>query len=64
MKEFNHTFSNSRNVPELERPAYERLGINLSTTENKGTSRISVNTTENNELKMRSNNSFLHDNVD
>jgi len=65
MKEFNHTFSSSRNVAELDKPAYERLGINLNlnTNDSSGTSRISVET-ENNELKIRSNNSFLHDNVD
>ena len=65
MKEFNHTFSNSRNNSDLDKPAYERLGINinLNTNETTGTSRVSVDT-DNNELKFRSNNSFLHDNVD
>ena len=65
MKEFNHTFSSSRNTSDLDKPAYERLGINinLNTNETTGTSRVSVDT-DNNELKFRSNNSFLHDNVD
>lgn len=65
MKEFNHTFSNNRNSTELDKPAFERLGINIHSnpTDELGTSRISVDT-KNNDLKIRSNNSFLHDNVD
>ena len=65
MKEFNHTFSNSRSTSDLDKPAYERLGINidLNSNETTGSSRVSVDTV-NNELKIRSNNSFLHDNVD
>lgn len=67
LKDFNYKFSNNRNPAELDKPAFERLGINIHTDshkqENVGASRYSVET-DNNDLKIRSNNSFLHDNVD
>jgi cell division protein FtsZ len=67
LKEFNYKFHNNvSRIDELEKePAYKRLGIDLSNTQSNTTnSRISVGTDSNNDLQLRSNNSFLHDNVD
>ncbi|TRX42252.1 cell division protein FtsZ [Flavobacterium restrictum] len=67
LKEFNYKFHNNvSRVDELERePAYKRLGLDLSSTQTNNTnSRISVSTDSNNDLQFRSNNSYLHDNVD
>ena len=67
LKEFNYKFHNNvSRIDELEKePAYKRLGIDLSNTQsNTANSRISVGTDSNNDLQLRSNNSFLHDNVD
>ncbi len=67
MKEFNYKFNNSK-IDDIENePAYKRRGINLdeniNNDENK-ISRTSISTDENDETKIRKNNSFLHDNVD
>lgn len=67
LKDFNYKFhDNVSRVDELEKvPAYKRFGIDLSNTQtNNSTSRISVGTDSNNDLQLRSNNSYLHDNVD
>ncbi len=67
LKEFNYKFHNNvSRIDELEKePAYKRLGIDLSNSQsNNNNSRISVGTDSNNDLQLRSNNSFLHDNVD
>ncbi len=67
LKEFNYKFHNTiSKIDELERePAYKRQGIDLSKSQLSNTnSRISVGTDSNDDLQLRSNNSFLHDNVD
>jgi cell division protein FtsZ len=67
LKDFNYKFHDSiSKVDELERePAYKRFGIDLSSSQtNNSNSRISVGTDSNNDLQLRSNNSYLHDNVD
>ena len=67
MKEFNYKFRNSASkIDEIEKqPAYKRMGIDLDETKSDDTklSRTSVNT-EDDDIDLRSNNSFLHDNVD
>jgi len=67
MKEFNYKFrNNASNINEIEKqPAYKRMGIELDETESSDTklSRTSVNT-DDDDINLRSNNSFLHDNVD
>ncbi len=67
MKEFNYKFRNSASkIDEIERqPAYKRMGIELDDTKNQDDqlSRTTVNL-EDDEIDLRSNNSFLHDNVD
>ncbi len=67
MKDFNYKFNNTNNqLTELERePAYKRSGVDLKETEDmSGKSRVSFGVDSNNDAKLRSNNSFLHDNVD
>jgi len=67
LKEFNYKFhSNVSRIDEMEKePAYKRLGIDLSTAQtNHANSRISLGTDSNDDLQLRSNNSYLHDNVD
>ena len=68
LKEFNYKFhNNASKVEEYEKqPAYKRLGIDLNenTPNNNSSSRMSLGTDSNNDIQLRSNNSFLHDNVD
>ena len=67
LKEFNYKFHNNLSkFDEFEKePAYKRLGIDISNNQaNNTNSRISVGTDSNNDLQLRSNNSYLHDNVD
>jgi cell division protein FtsZ len=68
LKEFNYKFHNNPSrVDEMEKePAYKRHGIDLSnnTQTNNASSRMSLGTDSNDDLQIRSNNSFLHDNVD
>ncbi len=68
LKEFNYKFRNnmSARIDEIEKqPAYKRAGVELDeNTEEVGNSRISVSTDSNDDIQLRSNNSFLHDNVD
>lgn len=67
LKDFNYKFQNSMNrIEEIEKqPAYKRQGVSLNeaSRENK-VSRTSLSEDSNDEIQMRSNNSFLHDNVD
>ncbi len=67
LKDFNYKFHNNLSrVEELEKePAYKRLGVDLTENNNlNNNSRISLGTDSNDDLQLRSNNSFLHDNVD
>ncbi|TVZ57809.1 cell division protein FtsZ [Flavobacteriaceae bacterium MAR_2010_105] len=67
MKDFNYRFKTSK-IDEIERePAYKRQGVNLDDTPHSSetnNSRMSVGTDDNDDIQLRSNNSFLHDNVD
>jgi len=67
LKEFNYKFHNNPSrVEELEKePAYKRSGVDLSAPQqNNFNSRMSFGTDSNNDNQLRTNNSFLHDNVD
>ena len=66
LKKFNYVFkSNLQKIEELERqPAYKRQGIDLDSSSGVDSSRMSVDRDANNDIQLRSNNSFLHDNVD
>jgi cell division protein FtsZ len=66
MKQFNYRFSNAQNIDEIEKqPAYKRAGVELEDPKDKHgkLSRTTLHENEN-EITLRSNNSFLHDNVD
>jgi cell division protein FtsZ len=68
MKGFNYKFTDqmNKNIDEIERqPAYKRLGVNLDETDAAiSKSKTTLSTDENDDIQLRSNNSFLHDNVD
>jgi cell division protein FtsZ len=53
-------------MEELEKePAYKRLGVDItSQPQTNSNSRTSLGTDSNDDIQLRSNNSFLHDNVD
>ncbi|TBV27862.1 cell division protein FtsZ [Meridianimaribacter sp. CL38] len=67
MKDFNYKFNNAK-IDEIEKePAYKRQGVNLEESQHSSdtnASRMSVGTDDNDDIQLRSNNSFLHDNVD
>ncbi len=67
MKDFNYKF-NTAKIDEIEKePAYKRQGVNLDEAQHSSdsnSSRMSVGTDDNDDIQLRSNNSFLHDNVD
>jgi cell division protein FtsZ len=67
LKEFNYKFHNSASrIEEFEKePAYKRSGIDISSRQPVvKNSRMSLGTDSNDDVQLRSNNSFLHDNVD
>jgi cell division protein FtsZ len=66
LKEFNYKFHNNPSrVDEMEKePAYKRLGVDLTSNNQNNNSRMSLGTDSNDDAQLRSNNSFLHDNVD
>ncbi|WP_445455573.1 cell division protein FtsZ [Flavobacterium sp. HNIBRBA15423] len=68
MKEFNYKFNNNTTyIDEIEKePAYKRMGIDVTSapSETNSKSRMTLGTDSNDDLQLRSNNSFLHDNVD
>ncbi len=70
MRNFNYKFVNrvNKNIDEIEKePAYKRMGVQLNETSHSSEitqSRTTLQIDENDEIQFRSNNSFLHDNVD
>ena len=68
LKKFNHAFKHSMSkIDEFEKqPAYKRMGLELEqpSSSESNESRLSVDNDKNDEIQLRSNNSFLHDNVD
>ncbi|WP_242091819.1 cell division protein FtsZ [Aestuariivivens sediminicola] len=67
MKDFNYKFNNAK-IDDIERvPAYKRQGVDLSEVKHSSEtdrSRTSVGLDDNDDIQLRNNNSFLHDNVD
>jgi len=67
MKDFNYKFNTSK-IDDIEKePAYKRQGVNLEQAQHSSetnASRLSLGTDDNDDIQLRSNNSFLHDNVD
>ena len=68
MKRFNYKFNNTvnNNVDDIEKqPAYKRMGVDLDAKNSDSSqSRTTLSLDDNDEIQLRSNNSFLHDNVD
>jgi cell division protein FtsZ len=68
LKKFNHAFKHSvSKIDEFEKqPAYKRMGLELDqpSSSESNESRLSVDSDKNDDIQLRSNNSFLHDNVD
>ena len=67
MKDFNYKFNNAK-IDDMEKiPAYKRQGVNLNEMQHSSEtdlSRTGIDVDDNGEIQLRSNNSFLHDNVD
>ncbi len=70
LKQFNYKFTNrvNQSIDDIEKlPAYKRMGVELSesTHSSENTkSRTTLDINEDDDIQLRSNNSFLHDNVD
>ncbi len=70
LKKFNHRFKsvnvNSSTIDDLEKqPAYKRAGIDVTSSQSRnGNSRYSLGNNGDDDVVIRPNNSFLHDNVD
>lgn len=68
MKGFNYKFTDqvNKNIDEIEKqPAYKRMGVNLDEVNSDlSKSKTTLSTDANDDEQLRSNNSFLHDNVD
>lgn len=68
LKDFNYRFQHNRSsIDEIEKePAYKRQGVDISRAQEPDTkvSRTTLGEDSNEELRLRTNNSFLHDNVD
>ena len=67
LKNFNYKFQNNRSsIDEIEKqPAYKRQGVDLNDVpREQKVSRTTLSEDSNDDLQLRSNNSFLHDNVD
>ena len=68
LKDFNYRFQHNRSsIDEIEKePAYKRQGVDITRTQEPDSkvSRTTLGEDSNEELRLRTNNSFLHDNVD
>lgn len=68
LKDFNYRFQHNRSsIDEIEKePAYKRQGVDISRNQEPDgkVSRTTLGEDGNDELRLRTNNSFLHDNVD
>lgn len=66
LKQFNYRFNQNNRIEDMERePAYKRQDIELTPPDNDtDASRTSLSMDSKDELQFRTNNSFLHDNVD
>jgi len=65
LKEYNYNFSKAKRISDMEKePAFKRAGVSLEDVESVKTSRTSISEDSNGEINLRTNNSFLHDNVD
>ena len=65
LKEYNYKFTKSRVVGEMDsEPAYKRAGISLDDEGINSMSSSTLTNDKNGNMDIKSNNTFLHDNVD
>ena len=65
LKEYNYNFAKANNIKSMENePAFKRSGVSLDNVDQFKSSRTVVSEDSNGEINLRTNNSFLHDNVD
>ena len=65
LKEYNYNFAKANNIKSMENePAFKRAGVSLDNVDQFKSSRTVVSEDSNGEINLRTNNSFLHDNVD
>ena len=65
LKEYNYNFTKANNIKSMENePAFKRAGVSLDDIDQFKPSRSVVSEDSNGEINLRTNNSFLHDNVD
>ena len=65
LKEYNYNFTKANNIKSMENePAFKRAGVSLDDTDQFKSSRSVISEDSNGEINLRTNNSFLHDNVD
>jgi cell division protein FtsZ len=65
LKEYNYNFTKANNIKSMENePAFKRAGVSLDDIDQFKSSRSVISEDSNGEINLRTNNSFLHDNVD
>ena len=65
LKEYNYNFTKANNIKSMENePAFKRAGVSLDDIDQFKPSRSVISEDSNGEINLRTNNSFLHDNVD
>ena len=65
LKKFNYKFTKSAGISDLEsEPAYKRAGISLDDEIKSSISSSTLNHEDGGKIDVKSNNTFLHDNVD
>ena len=65
LKQYNYSFTKANNIKSMENePAFKRAGVSLDSVHQFESSRSVISEDLNGEINLRTNNSFLHDNVD
>ena len=65
LKQYNYNFTKANNIKSMENePAFKRAGVSLDSVHQFESSRSFISEDLNGEINLRTNNSFLHDNVD
>ena len=65
LKQYNYNFTKANNIKSMENePAFKRAGVSLDSVHQFESSRSVISEDLNGEINLRTNNSFLHDNVD
>ncbi|MDB3927313.1 cell division protein FtsZ [Flavobacteriaceae bacterium] len=65
LKQYNYNFTKANNIKSMENePAFKRAGVSLDSVHQFESSRSVISEDSNGEMNLRTNNSFLHKNVD